>query len=91
MRKIRCIFVVLSIISVIVVFSLSTIADTSVQMADMHEIDSNYVKLVSNDITDSYGNEYSGNIVRFSSGSKGYIVYDLNHKYPSHISPHSGI
>ncbi len=81
MRKIRCIFVVLSIISAVVFFSLSTIADTSVQMADMHEIDSDYVKLVTKTITDSYGNEYSGNIVRFSSGSKGYIVYDLGGSY----------
>lgn len=32
-------------------------------------------------ITDSYGNEYLGNIVRFDASESGYAVYDINGAY----------
>lgn len=56
-------------------------AEDSVNLVDMHEIESDRCQVVTNEITDSYGKTYSENILKFDSYREGYIIYDLNGSY----------
>lgn len=53
------------------------------KLTTMHATESPSVTVYDADegITDSYGNEYLGNIVRFDASENGYAVYDLNGAY----------
>lgn len=58
-------------------------AGSTTTMANMHEIDSHEVYVVDDGITDSYGNTYSSNVLRFQAGEESFITYDLNGQYES--------
>ncbi len=74
-------FAVATVLGVVAVSCVSVLADNTVAMKDMHEIDSNYVTVIDDEITDSYGNVYSGNVVEFYAHMNAYVSYDLNGAY----------
>lgn len=56
-------------------------ATTNVKLVDMHTLESDNIKVETEEITDSYGKTYSGNVMRFNSGDNGYVIFDLNGAY----------
>lgn len=56
--------------------------NNNVNIVDMHEIAGQMWEKVDS-ITDSYGNSYNSNILKFDSSNNGYISYDLNGNYKS--------
>ena len=52
-----------------------------VNMASMHELKSDYVRVIDSGITDSYGKSYDSNIIRFSTSNDAFVTYDLNGQY----------
>lgn len=79
--------IVILVVSVFcILFSTSTIsfADGSrILMCNMHELESDHVKVLDKEITDSYGNKYSANIVEFNAHMEAFATYDLNGAYDS--------
>lgn len=58
--------------------------DNTVELADLHTSDSDSYEILEEGITDSYGEQYEDNIVRFNAAytdKGGYAVYDLNGQY----------
>ena len=56
----------------------------TVELADLHTSDSDSYEILEEGITDSYGEQYEDNIVRFNAAytdKGGYAVYDLNGQY----------
>jgi hypothetical protein len=58
-------------------------AGAKVNLISMHELESDDVSVIDDEITDSYGKSYSSNILRFSTGNDAFITYDLNGQYES--------
>lgn len=75
---------ILSLFMVFVAISIPVpviAASTDVRMTGMHEIDSDGVSIIEDEITDSYGNKYINNVVKFDTWYDAFITYDLNGAY----------
>lgn len=70
--------IILVLIMSVPVFALGT----TTSMINMHELTSSDVE-TRDEITDSYGKHYSGNILAMDVRKNGYIKYDLKGKYDS--------
>ena len=81
MRKLKKILVIVSVFCMIAASAMSSFADTTVSMVDMHVIESDNAKVNAEAFTDSYGNGYASNIVEFRADNDGFISYDLNGAY----------
>lgn len=72
------------VIAMVVSVSIPASAEgAKVNMVSMHDSGSERVEVVEDGITDSYGNNYSGNVLAFDTWYKAYISYDLNGAYDS--------
>ena len=56
-------------------------AGAEIESTSMHELDSDYVSNVKDGITDSYGNTYSSNVLKFNTWAEAFVTYDLNGAY----------
>ena len=76
------IFIILTML--VFLFSWCSVAhaeEESVLLKDMHAEDSNECEIWEEELKDSYGNSYSGNIVNMESCWDSYAVYDLDGEY----------
>ncbi len=85
MKKLRnaCALFVATLFAIMMYSTPIMAAGEEVEMADMHELESIGVSVYDDDVTDSYGNNYSGNIVEFHEywDGQSLITYDLNGLY----------
>lgn len=54
-----------------------------IELQEMHVQESDYSEIWDGPIVDSYGNEYSDNIIYLDASNFGYVSYDLNGQYES--------
>ena len=82
MRIFKCFLLIASVICIIFSSSVPAYAvGAKVMMSKMHYLESEDVEVVDDGITDSYGNKYSNDIVKFRARLKAYVTYDLNGAY----------
>ena len=84
-KKSKLFSVFLSTVTVFYISVSSTITSvfatsSTSKFIDMHEI-SSYCVETREEITDSYGNSYSSNIVAFDARKRGYVRYELKGNY----------
>lgn len=58
-------------------------AVVKVDLSAMHDIESDYAKVIDGGITDSYGKSYNKNVLQFTASYDAFITYDLKGQYDS--------
>lgn len=81
MNMVKRIAVVFFAMVLVLSMAVPAFAAGSTNLVNMHDVGSSDVEEVDGSITDSYGNTYSGNILRFEAGKWASISYDLNGSY----------
>lgn len=82
MKMIKKVSVLL--LAMVMMFSMAIpafAAGAKVNLVSMHDLESDYIRVMEDGITDSYGKSYTSNVLRFSTGDDAYVVYDLNGAY----------
>lgn len=82
MKMIERLMVALIVVAMVVSISIPAFAEgAKVNMVSMHDSGSDWVNVIEDGITDSYGNNYSGNVLKFDAWYDAFISYDLNGAY----------
>lgn len=80
-KKAMCMMLLIAVLIMQIACPVRAVA-SSTKMVNMHEIISDSCK-EKDEITDSYGTKYSGNILEFDTRYSGHISYDLKGQYSS--------
>ena len=82
MNKIRQLVVALIVMIMMLSTSIPVFAEgAKVNLVSMHDNGSDRVEVFEDGITDSYGNNYNSNVLRFDAWYDAFISYDLNGAY----------
>lgn len=81
MKMVKKITVAFFVMILALSMAVPVFATGSTNLVNMHDVGSSDVEQVEGSITDSYGNTYSGNVLRFEAGRWASISYDLNGAY----------
>ena len=77
----RCFFLTCVFLFLTISISIIAYSNEIIPLTDAHMIDFERCEIIAEKITDSYGNDYNENVMRFDAGWNGFASFDLDGAY----------